>query len=112
MVRKRQEPRIWSGVLDLLRSKASTDHPSVPSQGRVRQTAPSRDAERPSGKRPDRRNQLVVVLIRSDGNPITGSWHDSQGCCYAEQIWRLRHAPRKGTCVLSGPIRVVLPAFA
>lgn len=102
MVTRRQQHRIWSGILDLLRSKTPTDHPSVPSQGLVRRTAPTRDAERRSGMRPHSRNQLVVVLDRLDRNAITVSWRDPQECCYAEQIWRLRHAPHKGTCVLSG----------
>ncbi|PZR49771.1 DUF3331 domain-containing protein [Paraburkholderia fungorum] len=102
MVTRRQQRRIWSGILDLLRSKTPTDHPSVLSQGLLRRTAPTRDAERRSGVHPHNRNQLVVVLDRPDQNAITVSWRDPQGCCYAEQMWRLRHAPHKGTCVLSG----------
>ncbi|REE23583.1 uncharacterized protein DUF3331 [Paraburkholderia sp. BL27I4N3] len=102
MVTRRQQHRIWSGILDLLRSKTLTDHPSVLSQGLVRRTAPSRDAERRSMKHSHSRSELVDVLDRSDRNAITVSWRDPQGCCYAEQIWRLRHAPHKGTCVLSG----------
>ncbi|WP_345815235.1 DUF3331 domain-containing protein [Paraburkholderia sp. PREW-6R] len=102
MVTRRQQRRIWSGILDLLRSKSPTDHPSVASQGLVRRTAPSRDAERRAGLRPHNRNQLVIVLDRLDQNAITVSWRDPQGGCYAEQTWRLRHAPHKGTCVLSG----------
>lgn len=49
----------------------------------------------------------VRVLEVTSALTITVSWGDAQGGHYGSQIWRLRRAPFRGRCALTGrPIQI------
>ncbi|WP_431311373.1 DUF3331 domain-containing protein [Paraburkholderia aromaticivorans] len=102
MATRRQQRKIWSGILDLLRFQTPAAQPPPQVRRCVRAVARSRNTDRQSGEATRRRNHLVAVLDRVARDIIIVSWRDPQRCCYAEQTWRLRQAPHHGTCALSG----------